>query len=52
MYAGIFSGGPKTFETADIEYHLSLFSNAKSTYIGKYRLTLICSIVAGGGEEN
>ena len=56
-YAGIFFGGGKTFKTTDTLFsslfslQTFLFSNVKSTYIGKYRLTLICSIVADGGKK-
>ena len=59
-YAGIFSGGGGAkpskqhilYLVVYLVYRLFLFSNVKSTYIGKYRLTLICKYCSGWGEED
>ena len=50
-YAGIFLGGGQNLQNSRYKVALFLFSDAKITYSGKYRLTLICSIVADGGRR-
>ena len=46
-----FRGRGQNLQKGRNKVALFLFSDAKSMYIGKYRLTLICSIVADGRKK-